>query len=326
MTYVDSRGLSPGRTGSGPSRTAGPSPTGNDSGPKAGLAEGDAWLNRIAMASRKHAIPVIQDDTPELFPGDYPINYAAQYYGWYSENVSGALAREDFRFVPGAVACHIHSFSATSLRDSHKGWVAPLLARGAAASMGAVFEPYLALTPNLDIFEQHLRDGFSFGESAYASMRVVSWMITVVGDPLYTPFKLLREDPPTKGAAEWEAYQKGAEIWVGQSRDAGAKQLAQSARKLRSGIIFEGLGLLETDAGNGPGALIAFQEARKNYKQQDDIVRVALHEVALLKGRKKEALGLIGKVIREHPTAHGVSLLRAAQTELVPTPTQTGGL
>ena len=36
--------------------------------------------------------------------------------------------------------------------------------------------------------------GFSFGESAYMSMSVLSWQMTVVGDPLYRPFKHSLQD------------------------------------------------------------------------------------------------------------------------------------
>ena len=306
MTYVDSRGYAQKKS--------------SEPILKGSLEWGDECLNHIAAASRKSGVPVIQDDTPELFPEDYPLSNVAQYYGWYSENIAGAFSRPDFRFVPGAVACHIHSFSATSLRDPHKGWVAPLLAHGAAASMGAVYEPYLSLIPNLDIFEDHLRGGYSFGESAYASLRVVSWMTTVVGDPLYTPFKLLPDSPPPKAAEEWEAYRKGAQTWFNQSRAEGEKQLIQSGRALGSGIIFENLGLLQANAGDAAAALRTFQEARKYYKQEDDIMRTAIHEVELLKGQKKEALGLIKKMVHDHPKAHGVAILLAAQAALSPAP------
>jgi len=301
MTYVDSRGIREG-----------------------GLIEGDRWLNAIAADCRKHGIPVIQDDKPDLFPEDYPMRYVAQYYGWYSESVAGAIARDDFRFVPGAVACHIHSFSASSLRDPHKGWVAPLIVHGAAASMGAVYEPYLAMTPNLDLFGAHLRAGYNFAQSAYASVRVLSWMTTFVGDPLYTPFKPLRDELPSNQELEWDAYRKGAELWSASPAES-EKQLNQSARELRSGIIYESLGLLETSAGNVSAALMAFQGARKNYKEGDDIMRTAIHEVDLLRGlnKQKEALWLIDKVMHDYPNAHGISLLRSVQDAYVTPPIKT---
>ena len=50
----------------------------------------------------------------------------ALYYGWYADGVVGPFAQPSFRFMPGAVAVHIHSFSASTLRDPNANWVAPL--------------------------------------------------------------------------------------------------------------------------------------------------------------------------------------------------------
>src|SRR5438874_4994630 len=112
----------------------------------------------------------------------------ALYYGWYAATVAGPFTQPDFHFVPGAVAVHIHSFGASTLRDTNANWVGPLLARGAAASIGNVYEPYLQLTPHLDIFNDRLLHGFTFAESAYMATRVLSWMSVMVGDPLYRPY------------------------------------------------------------------------------------------------------------------------------------------
>ena len=53
--------------------------------------------------------------------------------------------------MAGAVALHIHSFSAPTLRSDSAGWCGPFVARGVTATVGNVFEPYLDLThrPNL---------------------------------------------------------------------------------------------------------------------------------------------------------------------------------
>ena len=59
--------------------------------------------------------------------------------------------------------------------------------KGATATMGCVYEPYLGATPDIGIFFERLLMGFSFGEAAYASQRVLSWQTTVIGDPLYHP-------------------------------------------------------------------------------------------------------------------------------------------
>ena len=91
--------------------------------------------------------------------------------------------------MPGAFAYHLYSFSAESIRTSDHCWCGPLLARGATCTMGCVYEPYLQFTPNIAFFVQSMCNGWTFGESAWASEIALSWQITMIGDPLYQPFK-----------------------------------------------------------------------------------------------------------------------------------------
>lgn len=44
--------------------------------------------------------------------------------------------------------------------------------------------------PHWDDFSRRILDGESFIEAGYGSQKVLSWMTTFVGDPLYTPFGL----------------------------------------------------------------------------------------------------------------------------------------
>jgi tetratricopeptide (TPR) repeat protein len=61
--------------------------------------------------------------------------------------------------------------------------------------MGCVYEPYLALTPNVALFLERLTmSQFTFGEAAWAAQPALSWQTTVIGDPLYRPF----EKSPTR--------------------------------------------------------------------------------------------------------------------------------
>src|SRR5436190_2519081 len=101
-----------------------------------GVAGGDEWLAEVATQLHRAGIPVVFDDTPAIFPDAYPMTDCALYYGWYAGNVAGPFTRPDFRFVPGAIAVHIHSFSARTLRDPRANWVGPLVLKGAAASLG----------------------------------------------------------------------------------------------------------------------------------------------------------------------------------------------
>lgn len=285
-----------------------------------GLSEGDKWLLQIVEDAKKEGIPVIHDSGPDLFPANYPMRYAAYYYGWYSENVCGPFLNSDFRFSRGAVACHIHSYSAATLRDPNKGWAGPLLARGAAAVLGNVYEPFLALTANLDVFHERLLDGFTFAESAYMSIRVVSWMNTYVGDPLYKPFKVVPDNmaDTSKPAAEFAAYRSGALTWNKLGRAAGEKKLLKSAQTLHSGIILESLGLLEASENDFLGALDSFKLARHNYTNGDDIIRAAIHEISILRAMNNnvEAHATAQKVLRSESTAPAAVLLRKMDAEI----------
>ncbi|MES2573135.1 MAG: TIGR03790 family protein, partial [Verrucomicrobiota bacterium] len=296
FTYVDARGISDG-----------------------GYAEGDKWLLKIASDARKAGSPVILDNGPGLFPGSYPMRNAAFYFGWYTENVEGPMARPDFRFPPGAVAVHIHSFSASTLRDPKRAWCAPLLAAGATATMGNVFEPYLSLTPNLDIFHERLRAGFTFAESAWMSERVLSWMTTFVGDPLYRPFPPISASTPP--ASEWEAYAAGAKLWA-QNPEIGRTTLTASAQKMKSGMILEGLGLLQLAGAHPEEAAETFAQARRLYTRPEDILRASIHEILQLRGLKKEAaaLVLIRKQLKLYPASPAADLLRMFEKELAPPP------
>ena len=294
---------------------------GNMDGP---LEEGEKWLRNCAENLQRHGVPVVYDHTPGLFPDAYPMMHTALYYGWYAENASGPFARENFQFTPGDVACHIHSFSAASLRDPHKYWVAPLLVHGAAAVLGNVYEPFLGFTPNLDVFDERLRNGFTFAESAYMSQRVLSWMTTFVGDPLYRPFNIAVEFSGSTVAAdaEWQAYRRGALTWFEKDHFAGANQLRKSGEALHSGMIFEGLGLLQESGGDPGGADLSFQRAQKFYTSNGDILRIMIHKIGFLRaaGKKDAALKLARTGIKAYPAAPATAVLRAIETELAPPP------
>ncbi len=153
-----------------------------------GYTPGDDWLRGAHTALVKAGWTVEFDDKPEVIPPTDPCNDVALYLGWYSGSAYGPWFTTPPRFVRGAVAYHLHSFSASTVRSTTDNWVGPLIDHGADATMGMVYEPYLALTPHEDIFTRRLLAGDCFAAAAWASERGVSWMLTVVGDPLYRPF------------------------------------------------------------------------------------------------------------------------------------------
>src|SRR5205807_10047300 len=72
------------------------------------LKQSDDWLTDVVTQLRNAGVPVIFEDTPALFPDGYPMSDCAIYYGWYSGGVTGPFAQPSFRFLPGAIAVHIH--------------------------------------------------------------------------------------------------------------------------------------------------------------------------------------------------------------------------
>ena len=280
---------------------------------QAGYKEGDKWIYAAANECRKHGIPAILDNGEGLFPEAYPMTRAALYYGWYTPNVSGPFLRPDFKFPRGAVAVHLHSFSAQTLRNPQSNWCGPLIAAGAAATFGSVYEPYLLFTPQFDIFNDRLLSGFTFAEAAWMAQRVTSWQTTMIGDPLYRPFKFINDLNVKSGAGEWDAFRVGSKLWFEKDRESGRAALRAAAKKLRSGAIWEGLGLLELTMNDGQDtALTAFREARKTYTSPDDIVRAAIHEVILLRSmnRVPDAVVLSGKMADSYKKVRAVEVLR----------------
>jgi uncharacterized protein (TIGR03790 family) len=286
-----------------------------------GLGAGDKWLAEIPPQLRKAGVPVIYDDSPAIFPDGYPITDCALYFGWYADRIAGPFTQFDFQFARGAVAVHIHSFSASTLRDAQANWAGPLVAKGAAATIGNVYEPYLQLTAHLNMFSDRLLHGFTFAESAYMSIQSLSWMSVMVGDPLYRPYAAwlqLADKEEEKAASDWRAYHefatKNGSMPAPEYR-AAAKQFAA---RTRNAPMLEDLGLIEAAAGNYPAAIGCFDLARTTYTKRDDILRTVLHEAtAMAKDNKtKRALDLIRNVLRIVPNAPASALLKKLEMEL----------
>lgn len=149
---------------------------------------GDDWIDRAATLFRSAGFEVEIDRRPDVAPKFAPWDQIAFYAGWYTGEFQGPFELPTARFRRGAIAYHIHSFSAETVRSETRNWVGPLLFHGATATMGAVYEPYLRFTPDISLFVSALLSGLSFAEAAYQSQLSLSWMVTMVGDPLYRPF------------------------------------------------------------------------------------------------------------------------------------------
>ena len=286
-----------------------------------GLGEGDVWLKNIVRDLRRVGVPVVYDTESALFPAGFPMNNCVLYYGWYAGGATGPPADPNFAFARGAVAVHIHSFSASTLRSPEANWVGPLLSRGAAASLGNVYEPYLQLTTQLDLFNDRLIHGFTLAESGYMSTRVLSWMGVVVGDPLYRPYaNWLQLDPKHDGAkkSDWRMYHDFAIKNSALKAEEYLTRARMAASRADNGPMIEDLGLLEKENGDFSGAISCLQQARSLYGTADDILRTILEQVDALtrSGNKKAALTLVRTTLHLVPDAPTSGLLREVEQQL----------
>lgn len=130
-------------------------------------------------------MPVLLDNHPELFR-PYSCDDCALYCGWYSVSKYVPCCK----FNRGAVAWHLASFEAVSLRNPQTQWCGNLLRDGAAATLGAVAEPYAVAFPKPPEFFGFLVTGeYTLAECFAKTTALSSWMITLIGDPLYNPYK-----------------------------------------------------------------------------------------------------------------------------------------
>src|SRR5262249_3984395 len=147
----------------------------------------DQNLRDLAALVKEHTrVDVVVENTGNLFqPAECPD--AALYCGWYS------LANyvDAFTWKRGAVAYHIASSEADTLRKPASNvWCKKLLEPGACGTLGPTFEPYLVAFPKpLEFFSLLLTGKLALAEVYAYTLPHTSWVMVLVGDPLYNPFK-----------------------------------------------------------------------------------------------------------------------------------------
>lgn len=152
---------------------------------------GDQWISNAWAIATSYGFDTHLDTRPETLEPGFPLSHVALYAGWYDTKVSGPFTLPQVEFMPGAIAYHLYSFSASTLRSPSESWTAAFLQKGVTATLGAVAEPFLDGTPDIGLcLARLLFSGFTWGEATLASQRMLSWQLTVLGDPLYRPFAL----------------------------------------------------------------------------------------------------------------------------------------
>ncbi len=281
---------------------------------------GDDWIRSAAEVIKRLGFETVIDEQPETFSAAFPMSQIAFYAGWYDGQFSGPFTRPKVEFMPGAVAYHLHSFSAHVLRTPDQYWVGPLLARGVTATVGYVEEPYLDGTINVAVFLSDLTVlGFSLGEAAYAAQQTVSWQTTVVGDPLFRPFgrknpgdhfgQRLRElhgellSRQSK-LIEWSHLQVvNLNLSAGDQASKAITYLEQQPTTKTSAMLQEKLGDLFYARGKLADAIDAYGKALNLEMTPLQRVRVTLAQAQLLGlyTKRQQALDLYRQFLKEFP-------------------------
>ena len=267
--------------------------------------EGDKWLEGIVAKNLRAAIPTVVDRFNDTLPKNYPMSEAALYYGWYDSNLSGPFLNPKFRFRKGAVAMHLHSFSAAQLSNPLQNWSAGLLEKGAAVTIGNVYEPYLQLTHQFDIIHERLLAGFTWVEAAWMSMPVASWQGIVLGDPLYRPFlhfdgngKHLKVDRDFLTLRE-------AAIKFGDKPDAMRKKLQDASERTSSGTISEAVGLRLVEEAKPAAAAVWFRNAKEHFLKPEDKLRQEFNLIAIQRASPTAKIQAI-QALREAKAHYGL--------------------
>lgn len=293
--------------------------------------QGDDWLKLTGKLIEDTGYDITYDTKPELIQWNERFDAPALYFGWWAWQLEGVMSDPNFRFPPGAVVLHIHSFSANTVRSATKNWVGPLVARGVSATVGNVYEPYLHLTHWPHFFFDALKRGKATGEAAYTAAPVLSWHTLFIGDPLYRPFAKSLDDqlesirPQTADALDQYVVIRKMNQLVQDGRSAEASILGRRYMHLAPGLaVAFHIAQQKIASGDVDEAFRALRtiESMQGFALWDQALA---HEVAMFMtqhGARQHALHLFYKLLEQSRLAPQIEA--AVLLDAVPTASQQG--
>jgi uncharacterized protein (TIGR03790 family) len=202
-----------------------------------GFAQGNNWLRETAQTFARMGYDLTHDRAKSTIPPDERIDQPVLYAGWYEWNINAPFTHPGFRFPAGAIAAHLHSFSARPLRSKDKGWAGPFIERGVSATFGNTAEPYLSLTHRFNMFFAALAQGTLFGDAAYFAMPALSWQGIFLGDPLYHPFRASVDDQLAEAGEHLDQLLDDQYVFIRKARLLEAEgDTATALRTVRKGM------------------------------------------------------------------------------------------
>ena len=263
-------------------------------------ADGDQWLEEAGKQLRDLGFDGEVESSGATFGPAARFDAPVLYFGWYAGNLNGPFTREGFVFPAGAVAMHIHSYSAPTLHSDSSGWCGPLVARGAGATVGNVFEPYLAFTHRPHFLLRALAQGKTFGDAVYFALPALSWQAVAIGDPLYRPFKVPLE---AQGSAPY-AIMRRAHLLSREGNPPEALALLKSTQReqpsLALGLALARQALAENDTATAVAA-VGFAPALKTIRAEDWPLVREMAALLAAHGARPAALQVYANLARAKP-------------------------
>ncbi|MBQ2380638.1 MAG: TIGR03790 family protein [Akkermansia sp.] len=278
--------------------------------------EGNAMMDGVIKLARKYYLPLFTETSRQTLADSFPLMQdVATYFGWYANPANGpfhAKAPSDFRFARGAIACHLHSFSGTSLYDG-RSWVSALLKRGACVTAGNVAEPYLGPCLNYAVFYRQLLAGAQVGEAALLASPTVSWQCIVLGDPLYRPFARWNR---TGAPAAWQELCRR----FGHNPTALQNAVEQQLGRPYGATLAEMYALHCADNGQPAAAAGYLEAAAQMYGRERDKMRCRLLMFAALAagGERERAESGVTRLLNESAASPYLPAIRKSAEAIIP--------
>jgi uncharacterized protein (TIGR03790 family) len=153
---------------------------------------GNKWLLEAAAKLPKDRV-ILDQSSQVLYNQADVIGYAS----WGANDPDRKQRHLGFHWLPGAIMTEYVSFNGRTFARPPENWnlstqfagasqtlTADYIHDGVTGASGHVAEPYLDYTPRPDILLPAYYRGRNLAESFYLSIRSLSWMNIVIGDPL----------------------------------------------------------------------------------------------------------------------------------------------
>ncbi|CAI8263248.1 MAG: Uncharacterised protein [Opitutia bacterium UBA7350] len=275
--------------------------------------QGDEWFRQAIKLVKNAYFDTTIEPSKRLLDERDRFDEPAIYMGWYKPHAYGNFKIANWNVPPGALALHLHSFSATTVRNTNRYWLGALLEMGFCATVGNVYEPYLQYTHYPHLLLECLLEGGTFGEAAAYSIPVFSWMGVAIGDPLYRPFKNEFDSPMSSEKSAYAIIREANRINSNVSDQDARSYLHDEFRRSPSLALAYALASRYADAGKNKEAreVLRIMEHIQIYAKEDQVLVQALADLQAQVGEREKAFKTYERLLSQEKIAKSfkISLL-----------------